>query len=215
MSRPGKIILSGGLILSSAAFAAWQHAVPDKPLLARPMVVAAQETKKLLVAASSPSVAEAPPAPAVAEPAPADKAPEPFRPQPRLARTEPAPQTVMAVAPALPDAQIAMAPTAPASSGRYADGEFTGIAADGQWGPVRVKILVRDGNIADVVCVEYPNHRERSAEISEWAIPKLVEETIKAQSEKIDWVTQASFTSENFQQSLASALLRAQKQPAS
>ena len=83
---------------------------------------------------------------------------------------------------------------------------------DDEWGPVQVKVVVRNGDIADVICIEYPFHRQRSAEISEWAIPTLIEETIKAQSEKIDWVSQASFTSDQFQKSLASALLRAQKQ---
>ncbi len=48
---------------------------------------------------------------------------------------------------------------------------------------------------------------------SEWAIPVLTQETIKAQSAQIEWVSEASFTSENFQQSLASALGRARKQP--
>ncbi len=42
-------------------------------------------------------------------------------------------------------------------------------------------------------------------------VPTLVEETIKAQSAKVDWVSQASFTSDQFQKSLASALARAQK----
>jgi uncharacterized protein with FMN-binding domain len=76
---------------------------------------------------------------------------------------------------------------------------------------VQVKVVVKNGDIADVICIEYPFHRRRSAEISEWAIPTLVEETIKAQTAQIDWVSQASFTSEQFQKSLASALVRAHK----
>ncbi|HWC62048.1 MAG TPA: hypothetical protein VG501_00390, partial [Rhizomicrobium sp.] len=80
-------------------------------------------------------------------------------------------------------------------------------------GPVQLKVVIHDGDIADVIALEYPIHRQRSAEISEWAIPQLREEAIKAQSADIEWITQASFTSENYQQSLASALSRARKQP--
>jgi uncharacterized protein with FMN-binding domain len=115
--------------------------------------------------------------------------------------------------PADPLNAVTLAPQPVISTGRYQDGEFIGNAFAGEWGPVQVKVVVRNGDIADVICLEYPIHRARSAEISEWALPQLHEEAIKAQSEKIDWVTQASFTSENYQQSLASALDRARKQP--
>jgi uncharacterized protein with FMN-binding domain len=108
---------------------------------------------------------------------------------------------------------VALAPQPAASTGRYQDGEFIGNAYAGEWGPVQVKVVVKNGDISDVICLEYPIHRQRSQEISEWALPQLHEEVIKAQSEKIDWISQASFTSENYQQSLASALARAKKQP--
>ncbi len=102
-----------------------------------------------------------------------------------------------------------------AANGHFTDGDFVGQSFDGEWGPVQVKVAVRGGSVVQVVCIEYPFHRQRSAEISEYAIPILVEETIKTQDTKIDWVSQASYTSEQFQQSLGSALKRAEKPPAS
>lgn len=113
--------------------------------------------------------------------------------------------------PAEPLQAVQLAPPPAVSTGRYADGEFVGNAADGEWGPVQVKAVIRNGDLADVIVIEFPIHRERSAEISAWAIPMLYQEAIKAQSADIDMVSQASFTSEEFQQSLASALERAHK----
>ena len=76
------------------------------------------------------------------------------------------------------------------------------------WRPLTA---IRNGDIVDAICIIFPIHRQRSEEISAWAIPILREEAIKAQSEKVDMVSQASFTTEGYQMSLASALTRAAK----
>jgi uncharacterized protein with FMN-binding domain len=224
MSKPGKIFLSGGLILSSAAYALWQQqqAFPppamrqlaEKTSQAAPARLPVPEPTSLTPQAAAPAIADAVPTPL--------PSPTPSKAEPSIARTEPAPEVPppsQAVAPppdvpqpADPLNAVQLAPPLAVSTGRYADGEFVGNAVDDEWGPVQVKVVVRNGDIADVICIEYPFHRQRSAEISEWAIPTLVEETIKAQSAKVDWVSQASFTSDQFQKSLASALARAQKQ---
>jgi uncharacterized protein with FMN-binding domain len=233
MSKPGKIILSGGLILGSGAYALWQHeqALPPPamrqlaektsqaaPKPAAPMPVPKPATLPPPVAAQTaptPEPALKPNAPArlaAAQPAPAraaEPAPPPENPAPPPQTAAPA--DVPPSPPPEPLNAVQLAPPPAASTGRYADGEFVGNSVDDEWGPVQVKVVVKNGDIADVICIEYPFHRQRSAEISEWAIPTLVEETIKAQSEKIDWVSQASFTSDQFQKSLASALARAQK----
>jgi uncharacterized protein with FMN-binding domain len=228
MSKPGKILLSGGLILASGAYAWWQNMTAPEPPLPVPAPVAVGEP------AAPPPAPVAPPdlaspAPEAVVPAP-EPAPRPKSPPSRLAAAEPAPEVtpqplaenpppqpaapveIPPPPPPEPLQAVQLAPPPPVSTGRYADGEFVGNAVDDEWGPVQVKVVVKNGDIADVICIEYPYHRRRSAEISEWAIPSLVEETIKAQSAKIDWVSQASFTSNQFQKSLASALARAHKQ---
>jgi uncharacterized protein with FMN-binding domain len=48
-------------------------------------------------------------------------------------------------------------------------------------------------------------------EINGWALPILVEEAIRAQSAKVDVVSQASFTSYGFHDSLESALKKAKR----
>jgi uncharacterized protein with FMN-binding domain len=221
MSKPGKIFLSGGLILSSAAYALWQQEQALPPPAMRQLAEKTSQAAPTPVREPLPPQAAAPAPTAEAASTPAPPAPPKLKPQ-KLAKTEPpakeepaapaAPEAEPAPPPAEPLNAVQLAPAPAASTGRYADGEFVGNSVDDEWGPVQVKVVVRNGDIADVICIEYPFHRQRSAEISEWAIPTLVEETIKAQSEKIDWVSQASFTSEQFQKSLASALVRAHKQ---
>jgi uncharacterized protein with FMN-binding domain len=216
MIKPGRILLSGGLILVSGAYAWWQHgAQPDAVL---PPSVATRQpgpspVPPPLVAANPqpapPSQPAAPP-PVANAPAPVPTA------KPKAARTKIATaETVPAPPPPAPPAEplqaVQLAPPPAVSTGRYADGEFVGNAADGEWGPVQVKAVIRNGDLADVIVIEFPIHRERSAEISAWAIPMLYQEAIKAQSADIDNVSQASFTSDEFQKSLASALGRAHK----
>jgi uncharacterized protein with FMN-binding domain len=221
MIKPGKLLLSGGLILASGGYAWWQDqhpiAVPApvaskapvrKPPAAAPMT---PPTTPPVTAPAAVAVNQPPP---ILKPAPAP-APEAVV-KPKAPRLRPLTKAEISPAPPPPDKPppeplnaVQLAPQPNVSTGRYLDGEFVGNAFDGEWGPVQVKAVIRNGDLADVIVLEYPIHRQRSAEISEWAIPMLYEEAIKAQSAKIDMVAQASFTSENFQQSLASALARA------
>jgi uncharacterized protein with FMN-binding domain len=224
MIKTGKILLSGGLILASGSYAWWQHMTQHPVTTPPPAAMPAPRSAPSTVAMNPPVTAPAPMMDAPAEPAkpetPAEK-PRPAKSATRgsAPKLTPEPEPAPAAAPPSPPPPqeplnaVALAPPPPVSTGRYADGEFIGNAFDGEWGPVQVKVVVRNGDIADVIALEYPIHRERSAEISEWAIPLLAQEVIRAQSAKIDWITQASFTSENYQQSLASALARAKKQP--
>jgi uncharacterized protein with FMN-binding domain len=99
--------------------------------------------------------------------------------------------------------------TAAQANGRYNDGEYVGQPIDTNWGAVQVKAVVRDGSLTDVQFLQYPYHRRRSAEISSWALPTLRNEAIRAQSARVDMVSQATITADGFQQSLATALSRA------
>ena len=57
--------------------------------------------------------------------------------------------------------------------------------------------------------VEYPNHRSRSVDINNHAMPILVHEAITAQNSKVDAVSGATDTSEAFVESLHTALQQA------
>ena len=235
MKNAGKLLLSSGLIVVSGAYAWWHHSTETQALTH--MALALRQARQPAPASQPAPVAQtAPPAPStpppVQTPSPSDSASTPPPPvaEPKAATKPEAPQSDAALkeamvagtpappppppvaAPPPPPPPEASAPGAP-GSGHFKDGDFVGQSFDGEWGPVQVKIAVRGGNVVQVVCIEYPFHRERSAEISEYAIPILVEETIKTQDSKIDWVSQASYTSEQFQESLVSAMAKAGKAP--
>ena len=77
------------------------------------------------------------------------------------------------------------------------------------YGDVQVRITVLGNQIVDVKALTLPSDRERSAEISNFAGPRLRQEVLKAQSANIDIVSGATYTSESYQQSLQSALDKA------
>jgi uncharacterized protein with FMN-binding domain len=83
---------------------------------------------------------------------------------------------------------------------------YTGEVAQPEWGPVQVKITVKAGKITKVDVVQYPNGNPRDAQINAYALPILVQDTIKAQSAKIDMISGATVTSGGYLQSLQSAL---------
>jgi uncharacterized protein with FMN-binding domain len=82
--------------------------------------------------------------------------------------------------------------------------------ADAQWGYIQVRVVIQGGAISDVQFLQYPNERERSVLINNYADPQLTSEAIQAQSASVDIVTGATDTSEAFIQSLTDALGQAQ-----
>ena len=95
------------------------------------------------------------------------------------------------------------------TTGQYKNGSYTGAEADAQWGYVQVKITVQNGKLTNVQFLEYPNHRDRSVEINNYAMPQLTSEAISAQSAQVDVISGATDTSEAFIQSLGNALSQA------
>jgi uncharacterized protein with FMN-binding domain len=92
------------------------------------------------------------------------------------------------------------------SAGGLRDGSYTGDSADAHWGSVQVVAVISGGKLSDVQFLVYPNHRNRSQEINNQAMPMLTQEAIQAQNANVDIVSGATDTSEAFVQSLSSAL---------
>ena len=97
---------------------------------------------------------------------------------------------------------------------------FTGSTIDtGRYGLLRVTIVVRKTTsivgtrksvkrrVTSVSVPVYPNDTDRSAFISQNAIPVLVQEALRAQGARVDIVSGATYTSEAFAQSLQAAIL--------
>jgi uncharacterized protein with FMN-binding domain len=100
-------------------------------------------------------------------------------------------------------------PSASSSSGAKATTgtkTVTGDTVQTRWGPVQVRITVKNGKITDVTAVQYPSDNPRDQQINAYAIPQLKSEALAAQSASIDTVSGASYTSDGYRQSLQSAL---------
>ncbi|MGW7608328.1 FMN-binding protein [Streptomyces sp. NPDC054766] len=82
----------------------------------------------------------------------------------------------------------------------------TGDTVQTRWGPVQVRITLKDGRITDATAVAYPSDNPKDQEINSYAIPQLRRETLAAQSAQIDSVSGATYTSDGYMQSLQSAL---------
>ncbi|MBA2812523.1 FMN-binding protein [Streptomyces sp. KM273126] len=100
----------------------------------------------------------------------------------------------------------------PAPSGSASNGAATGTrtatgeAAQTRYGPVQVRVTVKDGRLTDVTAVTYPQSSPRDQRINGYAVPLLGREALSAQSANIDAVSGATYTSEGYRQSLQSAL---------
>jgi uncharacterized protein with FMN-binding domain len=126
------------------------------------------------------------------------------------AATEP---TKSASAPTKAATKPTKSAAAPAQSAHAAStgvtGTFDGDTSQTRWGPVQVRIVVKDGKIVAASALQSPNGDRRSADISRQAIPYLVQETLAAQSDQISGVGGASYTSNGWYSSLQSALKKA------
>ena len=105
-------------------------------------------------------------------------------------------------------------PAMPASSSmmatrQYKDGTYTGSVADAYYGNVEVSATVTGGKLTDVKFLQYPNTHSTSVVINQQAMPYLQQEAIQAQSSNVQVISGATYTSQAFIQSLATAFAQA------
>jgi uncharacterized protein with FMN-binding domain len=81
-----------------------------------------------------------------------------------------------------------------------------GAVIDTMYGPVQVQVTVSSGRIVSAHAIDYPQGGGRDQEINSVAIPQLDQETMQAQSARIDTVSGATYTSDGYRRSLQSAL---------
>jgi uncharacterized protein with FMN-binding domain len=84
--------------------------------------------------------------------------------------------------------------------------QITGNVANTAYGPVQVRLTVKNSRIVKVAIVEQPSSTAHDIQIGDYAFPKLEAETISMQSAHIDMVSGATYTSRGYIQSLQSAL---------
>ena len=104
------------------------------------------------------------------------------------------------------------APTIPGEfrsvAGTLSTGEttVTGKVANTVYGPVQIQLVVKNSKIVKVAVLEQPTNTIHDIQIGEFAFPRLISETLAAQSSKIDAVSGASYTSAGYISSLQSAV---------
>jgi uncharacterized protein with FMN-binding domain len=81
-----------------------------------------------------------------------------------------------------------------------------GNVANTVYGPVQVQVVVRNSRITGVNILEQPSSTIHDLQIGQFAFPRLISETLSAQSAHVDAVSGASYTSAGYIQSLQSAL---------
>ena len=81
-----------------------------------------------------------------------------------------------------------------------------GASAGTRYGPVQVRVTIRSHRLVAVTALVYPSSGRRDQEISSFALPRLEQAAIAAQSAQIDTVSGATFTSDGYRRSLQSAL---------
>jgi uncharacterized protein with FMN-binding domain len=99
--------------------------------------------------------------------------------------------------------------SAPAPTSAAAARTVLGPAVQTQYGVVQVKITLSGSTITNAGFAQLTADDRRSADINAQAAPILLQQTLSAQSAKIDGVSGASYTSQGYEQSLQSALDKA------
>jgi uncharacterized protein with FMN-binding domain len=74
------------------------------------------------------------------------------------------------------------------------------------YGPVQVRVVERSRAIVAVNILQHPAETTMDIQIGQFAFPRLVGETLAAQSARIDSVSGATYTSHGYIASLQSAL---------
>jgi uncharacterized protein with FMN-binding domain len=108
--------------------------------------------------------------------------------------------------PALPPTQSIPTATEPRRSTGTATRAVTGPVVNTKWGPVQVRVTLAAGRISDVQALQLPHRAVLSQEISAYASPRLRQEALRGQSARIDVVSDATYTSQGYRQSLQAAL---------
>ncbi|MFF0042536.1 FMN-binding protein [Streptomyces mirabilis] len=109
--------------------------------------------------------------------------------------------TTEIAAPASTPSSSSSSPSSSASSSAAASQVVQGSTVNTSKGAVQVEVTFEGDKISSVRMLQQPNHPQTTA-----AVPKLIQETLQAQSADIDSVSGATITSDGYVTSLQAAL---------
>jgi uncharacterized protein with FMN-binding domain len=115
--------------------------------------------------------------------------------------------TTPVVAPAAAPVTAAPVTAAPAQQqAGIADGTYQGSPSQNRFGVVQVQAVYSGGQLADVQILQYPAGDRRSLSISQYALPRLIDQALSAQGTNISGISGATYTSRSYARSLQSAI---------
>ncbi|MFI7547000.1 FMN-binding protein [Actinoplanes sp. NPDC049599] len=115
--------------------------------------------------------------------------------------------TSAAAAPGVvPDAPSAAPPGSPSRRPAVRTTRVNGTTAQTRWGPVQVQVTIVGKKITEVRALQRPTGNRRDDQINGYALPKLRQQVLQAQSARIDTVSGATVTSDGYRESLQAAL---------
>lgn len=103
--------------------------------------------------------------------------------------------------PSTPAASSSSAAESTAPSTSASGTTFTGTTVTTEKGDVQVQVTFEGDTITAVKMLKQPNHPQTTA-----AVPKLIAETLEAQSADVDTVSGATLTSDGYKESLQAAI---------
>jgi uncharacterized protein with FMN-binding domain len=106
----------------------------------------------------------------------------------------------------VPDASSAPPSGASARSPAARITTVNGAVAQTRWGPVQIQAKILGKKITDVRVLQRPTGSSRDDQINAYALPKLRQQVLQAQSARIDGVSGATVTSDGYRESLQAAL---------
>ena len=71
---------------------------------------------------------------------------------------------------------------------------------------VQVQAVYSGGQLTDVQILQYPAGDRRSLRISQYALPRLIDQALSAQGTNISGISGATYTSRSYARSLQSAI---------
>ncbi|MEW2045561.1 FMN-binding protein [Streptomyces sp. NBC_00377] len=96
---------------------------------------------------------------------------------------------------------VSSSTSAPGSAGSPGSTTFTGTTVTTEKGDVQVQVTYEGDRITAVKMLKQPNHPQTTA-----AVPKLIAQTLTAQSADIDTVSGATLTSDGYKESLQAVI---------
>jgi len=93
-----------------------------------------------------------------------------------------------------------------ASQGVLHDGSYIGNTYDAYYGVVQVQATIKNGQLAAVQALKFPNHSGESRSINRQALPMLQQQVVQAQNARVRIISGATLTSRAYIASLNDAL---------